>query len=460
MNWKADRSLRWNLIRRLLALQAAMLATACVLIVCGLYWTGSLLTLESEDQVIRVLQDALGRGAEGGLVLRATPELVTLKKKAPGLWFSIRDHAGHSLTEGAIPPEFGRIGSALDDVSQARLGWQLGDPPRPNAVMRWVNTAAGRVQILVGPGGKVPLRTALLAMVVVIATYAGPLMILMALATMIATPIVIRKALAGLQATAAEAAQINIDQRGARLSAECVPAEVRPLVNAVNDALGRLDDGYERQSRFLTDAAHELRTPIAILNTRLESYPASPENARLMEDVARLSIMAEQLLDLERLKRDSYPFTAVDLVRLGERVVANLAPLAIAGGYMLSFETEQNAVVVMGDQSGLERALINLVQNAIEHGGHKGTITLSIQSRGVIEVTDEGPGIPAEDRERIFEPFHRLETRDRGVGLGLNLVREIVELHKGSIVVLGSDKGGARFRMRLPLSLNPMSPQG
>ena len=113
MNWKADRSLRWNLVRRLLALQAAMLATLCVLIVGGLYWTGSLLTLESEDQVIRILQDALGRGAEGGLVLRTTPELVTLKKKAPGLWFSIRDHAGHSLTEGAIPPEFGRIGREI-----------------------------------------------------------------------------------------------------------------------------------------------------------------------------------------------------------------------------------------------------------------------------------------------------------------------------------------------------------
>lgn len=452
MTRRPDRSLRWNLIWRMMTLQAAMLATLCVVIVCGLYWTGSLLTLESADQVIRALQDAVARGADGGLVLRATPELAEVKKKAPGLWFSIRDNAGHSWTEGVVPPEFSRIGGALDDVSQARLGWQLGDPPRANAVMRWVNTAAGRVQILTGPGGKVPLRVVFMALLVVIATYAGPLMILMALTTMIATPIVIRRALAGLQATAAEAAQIDIDQRGARLSAEHVPGEVRPLVNAVNGALGRLDDGYERQSRFLTDAAHELRTPIAILSTRLESYPTSPENARLMEDVARLSILAEQLLDLERLKRGAYQFAPVDLAALGERVAANLAPLAIAGGYKLSLEKQGNAVVVMGDHSALKRALINLVQNAIEHGGHKGTITISIQSMGVVEVADEGPGIRAEDRERIFEPFHRLETRDRGVGLGLNLVREIIELHKGSIVVLDAPKSGARFRMRLPLA--------
>lgn len=452
MTWRRDGSLRWNLIWRLMALQGVTLAVISLLIVAALYWTGSLLTLESEDQVIDVLQKAVDRDATGGLMLRPTRELVSLRRRVPGLWFVIKDKAGHSLTEGVVPQEFARIGDSLDEVSQARLGWQLGDPPRPNAVMRWANTSVGRVQILTGPGGKVLLRTAFLAVLVVMLTYIGPLLILMALATLIATPIVIRKALAGLGAAASEAAQIDIDQRGTRLSVERVPAEVRPLVKAVNDALGRLDEGYERQSRFLTDAAHELRTPIAILNTRLESYPASPENDRLMEDVARLSILAEQLLDLERLNRGVHRFSAVDLVVMGERVAADLAPLAIAGGYRLSFETLAEHAEVMGDRASLERALVNLVQNAIEHGGRKGTITINVQSRGVIEVIDEGPGIPVEDRERIFEPFHRLETRDKGVGLGLNLVREIVELHKGSVVALDGLRGGACFRITLPLS--------
>ncbi|WP_260704773.1 sensor histidine kinase [Edaphobacter flagellatus] len=452
MRWRRDGSLRWSLIWRLMTMQSVVLGVICILIVGVLYWTGGLLTLESEDQVIGVLQKAVDRDAKGGLVLRPTPELVSLRKKVPGLWFVIRDKEGHSLSEGSVPPEFSHIGDSLDAVSQARLGWQLGDPPRPNAVMRWSKTSAGRVQILTGPGGKVRLRAALLAIVIVMMTYIGPLLILMVIATLIATPIVIRNALAGLGAAASEAAQIDIDQRGTRLSVERVPAEVRPLVKAVNDALGRLDEGYERQGRFLADAAHELRTPIAILNTRLESYPVSPENERLMEDVSRLSILAEQLLDLERLNRGGLRLLQVDLVAMGERVAADLAPLAIAAGYRLSFDALRRPVMVMGDRASLERALINLVQNAIEHGGRRGMITITVRPLGAIEVMDEGPGIPAADRERIFEPFYRLETRDRGVGLGLNLVREIVELHKGSVVAVAGETGGACFRMTLPLS--------
>jgi signal transduction histidine kinase len=454
--WPAKGSLRWSLIWRLMTLQAVILTIVCLLIVTGLYWTGALLTLESEDEVISVLQKAVDRDAGGGLVLRTTPTLAKMRLKTPGLWFAIKDKNGHSLSEGKVPHEFARIGDALDEVSQARLGWQLGDPPRPNAVIRWVNTAVGRVQILTGPGSKVPLRTVVLATFAVVVTYIGPLLVLMTLATLIVTPIVVRKALAGLGAAATEAGRIDVDQRGARLSVDDVPTEVRPLVNAVNDALGRLDEGYERQKRFLTDAAHELRTPITILNTRLESYPNSPENTRLLEDVARLSVLAEQILDLERLNQHARQFVNVELVSLGEHVAADLAPLAIAAGYRLSFEPETDHVIVMGDQLSLERALINLVQNAIEHGGRKGTIAIAVQEAGAIEVSDEGPGVPLEHRERIFEPFYRLENRDHGAGLGLNLVQEILRLHHGHIVVLDVPSGGARFRMTLPLASNSL----
>lgn len=452
MIWRPRESLRWSLIWRLMTLQAVMLTIVCLLIIAGLYWTGALLTLESEDEVISVLQRAVDRDTGGGLVLRIAPELASMQSKTPGLWFAIRDKDGHTLSKGTVPPEFARIGDALDQVSQARLGWQLGDPPRPNAVIRWVNTSAGRVQILTGPGPTVPLRSVVLATFAVVATYVGPLLMLMTLATLIATPIVVRKALKGLGAAATEAERIDVDQRGTRLSVENVPVEVRPLVNAVNDALGRLDEGYERQKRFLTDAAHELRTPITILNTRLESYPNSQENTRLLEDVARLSVVAEQILDLERLNQQVSQFEYVDLVALGKRVAAGLAPLAIAAGYQLSFEHEADRVTVIGDHLSLERALTNLVQNAIEYGGRKGTIAIAVQEAGAIEISDEGPGVPVKHRHRIFEPFYRLENRDHGVGLGLNLVLEILQLHQGHIAVLDAPSGGACFRMTLPLA--------
>jgi signal transduction histidine kinase len=394
---------------------------------------------------------AVTRDAEGELTLRATPQLAKLRSDVPDLWFVVRDRQGHSLSEGAVPPEFARIGDALDQVGQARLGWNLGDTPKPTARVKWIDTPVGNVQFVTGPGGQVPLGRVVRAVSLVFLVDILPVLVVMSLATFIATPIAIRRALASLDEAAAKAERIDIDQHGTRLPIENVPAEVRPLVNAVNDALARFDEGYERHKRFLMDAAHELRTPIAILRTRLESLSRSEEKTRLIEDVARLSTLAEQLLDLQRLNQYLDRFDQVDLVEIGRAVAADLAPLAIAAGYQMSFEPEVEQVAVMGDQNSLERALTNLVQNALDHGGRQGTVTITVRSNCVIEVTDEGAGIPIEHRERIFEPFYRLTSSDRGTGLGLNLVQEIVRLHRGSVTVLDGPSGGACFRITLPL---------
>src|SRR5215475_4936880 len=111
-----------------------------------------------------------------------------------------------------------------------------------------------------------------------------------------------------------------------------IPLEVAPLVTAVNEALARLDEGYSRHKRFVADAAHELRTPIAILNTRLEALQDGPDKTRLLEDTARLATLAEQLLDIQRLDQCRDPFSRVDLAIIAQNVAADLAPLAIAGG--------------------------------------------------------------------------------------------------------------------------------
>ncbi|WP_038380316.1 sensor histidine kinase, partial [Bradyrhizobium elkanii] len=223
-----------------------------------------------------------------------------------------------------------------------------------------------------------------------------------------------------------------------------------PLVTAINDALKRLDDGYSRHQRFVADAAHELRTPIAILNTRLESLPPGPEKTRLLEDSARLATLAEQLLDIQRFDQCRNPFVRVDLVAVARNVAADLAPLAIAAGYELSLDTSVDRVETSGDRAALERALTNLVQNAIQHGGRRGTITIHVGSAATIDVSDEGDGIPQGERTRIFDPFYRLAPLDRGAGLGLNMVREIARLHGGHVSVLDGPKGGACFRLTLP----------
>lgn len=445
------KSLKWRLVWRLVLLQGAMLALLLILAIGTLWATGHLADEPDEDAVVDAVQAALVRGADGRMMLRPTAEMERVRRDNASLWFVVRDRQGEVLTEGKVPAEFARIGDALDAISQGRLGWQIGDEPGlPTARVKRVDTAAGNVQVISGSAGRLLLRKLVLGASILFLSAMLPNLLLMTIATVIATSMVVRRSLAGLGEAAAEAEKIDIDKRGARLTVGNVPAEVTPLVKAVNDALGRLDEGYERHKRFLVDAAHELRTPIAILQTRLEALPLGADKTRLLEDIARLANLAEQLLDLQRLNHSVASFAPVDLVRVGRRVATDLAPLAISAGYELSFDTETGKVMVSGDQMALERALTNLVQNAIQHGGRRGTIGIAVTTDGAIEVVDDGDGIPAEQRERIFEPFHRLAPLDRGAGLGLNLVREIATIHGGSVAAFDRPGGGACFRLALP----------
>ncbi|MDH2353274.1 HAMP domain-containing sensor histidine kinase [Bradyrhizobium sp. SSUT18] len=444
--------LRSRLSWRLLSLQAALLTALVAVVVGALCASGFVIAERDEDRVIEIVQHALARDAQGDLALRSTTELKQLRGETPDLWFLVRDRQGHSLSEGAVPVEFAAIGSGLDQISQARLGWQLfeDDPRKSPARLKRVDTDAGNVQIITATQGRLTGAKALFMTSLALLGIALPGLLLMGTATFIATPMIVQRAFKGLDTTADQARRIDIHQRGARLSLARIPLEVVPLVTAVNDALARLDQGYARHKRFVADAAHELRTPIAILNTRLESLPPGPDKTRLLEDSARLATLAEQLLDIQRLDRCGHPFSRVDLVAIAQSAAADLAPLAIAAGYELALDAPATPIETIGDAAALERALTNLVQNAIQHGPRRGTIGIRVSRPASIEVSDEGAGIPADQREQIFEPFYRLTPLDRGAGLGLNMVREIVLLHGGHISVADGAIGGTCFRMSLP----------
>jgi signal transduction histidine kinase len=446
------RSLKWRLVGRLVVLQATMLTllVLLVLLVGAALWLSGVLGDDYEGSTLDVLRAAIDRDAGGGLILRPTPELANLRSEIVDLWFVVRDKEGHRLSEGRLPPDFVPIADALDHVREARLTWMVGEASPLAGLVKWVDAPAGQVQILTGTQGSLSVRRVIAAAPPLFLNFMLPLIGLMAFATLVATPFVVRRAMAGLGQAAAQAERIDIDRRGVQLSVEEVPTEIIPLVKAVNDALRRLDKGYERHKRFLADAAHELRTPIAILTTRVSSLPAGPEKTRLLEDATRLTVLTGQLLDLQRLDQQADQFGPVDLVGIARRVVLDLAPLAFAAGYEMSFEAENEEITVQGDQTSLERALTNLVQNAIDHGGRRGTILVRVARAGWIEVCDEGGGIAVEEREQVFEPFYRLQQGGRGAGLGLDLVQKIMCLHGGHAEAVDGPSAGACLRMTFP----------
>lgn len=442
---KRPRSLKWRLVWRMVVLQVVLLSLLIALIIGALVATG-VIPEEFEGRAFYVLSKSVKRNADGGLFLQENQQLKELREEVPDLWFIIRDEEGHELSEGTVPPLFSRMSAALDHIDNAMLVWRFGEK-RPAATVQWHDTKAGRVQIFTGAQGVFKVSILLDVTPDVFMQVILPVGGVMAVATLMVIPLVVRGLLRGLRRAAARAEHIDIDERGVRLPVAGIPTEIEPLVKAVNDALDRLDAGYERHKRFLTDAAHELRTPVAILSTRIASLPATPDRSRLIQDAARLATLTDQLLDLQRLSRQEEHFERVDLVAAAQGVVADLAPIAFGAGYEMAFEAAPGPLVTTGDRMSIERAVTNLVQNAIEHGGNDGKITVSVAAPATIEVADEGGGVPSTEREKIFQPFYRLRPRDWGAGLGLNLVAEIMQLHGGRIELATVEPDGARFRM-------------
>lgn len=440
---KRDRtkSLKRRLTAQLLLFQIAILFVFGIAFVAYLVEVdegGVLMSPEFADVAARAIE----RQADGTLRLNETDELSRLRRIAPDFWFVARNDHGEIVRTGTIPPVYEAMAEALDKITFADIR-DTSAPFSYLAVVRRASGPAGDFTVL----GKGHLFSTTFVVLFLSNLLMVPILLLLTIITVIAIPWIVGRAFTSLSTIATEAEAIDISQRGYRLPQAKVPREVQPLVNAINGALQRLDEGYERHQRFILDAAHELRTPVAILQTRVETLPESPIRTRVLADAGRVSALADQLLDLQRLDVGGRKFAAVDLVRLCRETAADMAPLAIAQGYELSLKTETDRLIVPGDHGALQRAVANVVQNAIEHGGGRGEITIRVLLPAAIEIADEGPGVPVSERERIFEPFHRLHPREKGAGLGLNLVREIMHRHGGSVAVSDAVHGGACFRL-------------
>lgn len=270
------------------------------------------------------------------------------------------------------------------------------------------------------------------------------------------------RALRPLRSFAAQVESVQPDNLADTKISEDVPAELRRCSASFNDMIARLDEGFSAQRQFTGNAAHELRTPLALMQAQVELFCAEhpgvdADTASLLrllqEQTERMTHMTATLLEMSELR--SVPCNdEIDLAPMIEEVLTDLAPLAEEKGIMLASEGEAQMI---GSDTLIYRLLFNLAENAIRYGAPGSTVQISTHDEGdhvLLRVRDQGLGIPEQYQTSIFQPFFRVDkSRSRaygGVGLGLALVWEIAALHGGSIEVEESSESGTTMLVTLP----------
>lgn len=252
-----------------------------------------------------------------------------------------------------------------------------------------------------------------------------------------------------------------------------LPAEVHEQVHVINDMMFRLGKTITAQRRFIADATHQLRTPITVLRTQTELAlrVGEPDQLRALvtkldSATARLARLANQLLNLSRAEavpEGALDFARIEVAEMVEDVVAGLVPAALDKQIDISVDIADSLPAVRGDRQLLSEMLANLVDNAIRYTLDGGRIDVDVRSadgRVVFAVSDNGPGIPEQERQRVLERFYRgADAGAEGSGLGLAIAHEIISLHGGTIA-LGQAPGdtGLRVTVEIPVAFSPSSP--
>lgn len=259
----------------------------------------------------------------------------------------------------------------------------------------------------------------------------------------------VRRALQPLVAAADRADATTLAQLDRQFDASQLPREAASFVTAINSLLDRVNQLVLSQRLFIARAAHELRTPLSIMLLELERID-DKRVRRLEADVRNMSDLVNQLLTLARLESvQEVAREPVDLTALAEEVVDRLGDWARTSGHKLTLDGA-DTVAVRGDRVGLREAMRNLVENAVKHTPAKSAVHVRVLPGAHIVVEDDGPGIDDATAAEMFEPFKKGNSASEGAGLGLAIVRQTAELHKGALKVDRSPLGGARFDLYIP----------
>jgi signal transduction histidine kinase len=444
----AAQSLQTRLVLRLAVLFVAGAVALAAFLVWRAYDTADSLS----ERELSLRADDLARyvTADGRLVLPKSLQEAYADPATDNI-FAIRQANGRIVA--ASPAAFGQMverwTATGDDPSYLRFsglpggqeyyGLGLTEDSAAGPLSLWVARAAGATALV----------HSFLEEFVFDIAWVIPLFLLLALAVAV---LAVRSALKPLREVSEVASSIGPANTSVRLPTAGVPSEIVPLVGAVNRALDRLAQGFAVQRQFTANAAHELRTPLAIVTAALEGLSANGELEKLKTDVARMNRLVEQLLSAARLDAIALDVSdEVDLNQSARDVVVSLAPWAIAQQRLIGFSAAERRVMVRGNGYAIADAVRNLVENAVAHSPPDIEVTVAVHEDGRISVRDHGPGVPKEHREHIFERFWRgAAVRTHGAGLGLPIVAEIMKAHGGTVTVGDASPDGAVFTLAFP----------
>jgi signal transduction histidine kinase len=442
-----------SIISRIVVLHVVAVVITSVLMSLALSWllnyaTNNIHNQAMQEQAISV-GEHLSAKADGNLALNLPLDLLGLYSQEYGrysyavvdnqgrvLFSSLRDHA-------ALFPDDTRS-SDVEFLQRRR-----GDATMSGASIR--KTVGGKT-VWVQAGEDLANRDVLTDDIVAdFYGHVGWITLPILLVLLIADIAIFRRALRPLRQASEIARNIGPTRSGLRLPTEEIPREVRPLVSAVNQALDRLEEGLRIQRDFTADAAHELRTPLSILRTRLDLLEDKKIGQALRQDVEGMAHIISQLLDIAEL--DSFivdPHDKADLRSVAAEVAEFVAPLALAQKKDVALLGAMDPVWVKGNPEMLSRAIRNLAENAINHTAPGTTVEFRVEENGTVSVLDHGPGIAEDERNLIFQRFWRRDRRKAGsTGLGLSIVQRIAELHSATITVEDCRPSGARFTLKL-----------
>ena len=363
--------------------------------------------------------------------------------------YLVTDAAGRTLLQS-------QEGPALEALRHARVGARSTQVPNGDAMVvlqiaersvirdgkRYRIRAARSDRLVAGLtefAGRMYLRAGAVSTIVALSTFA------------VIVFLTNRRLVRPLQRASRIASHISPRNLSARLQVEGLPSELEPLIDALNGALSRLENGFRVQQDFLATAAHELKTPLSLLQAEVEL--GNPDREVLLRDIALMARQVNQLLHLAEASEDhNYRFSHVSLREVADDAMNYLSRMADQRDVRLLLDVSTGERSVEADRGAVFMLFKNLLENAVQHSFPGGVVVLSIHRHG-FEVSDEGRGIPESDRAHLFDRFWRgaHAVAGEGAGLGLAICREICLAHDWEIRIGPSSEGaGACFQVDIP----------